>query len=277
MWRTSLAEATGQRDLTPTLAILTPMRDQPSREYQYALTHNVEIPFVHLTEVGKTVEVARNLLVERVRELKPRPEFVAWIDDDAYWLPGTIPKLLDALTHRVPEETRAMSMVLPWFGIRLTGDYVDAYRSEKLKGNLALMYGRDVPLPCLWPISMTSTHFLVHRTAALDWLGSAPFKIYPDLDWAEDEAFCMRWRSAGGSIYLVGDVGVYHVQVKTGLAYLPGAPGPFRVLDDGTPEPALDDPVIETRAYFGPACDKYQTERSTIQRITLNVVNELCS
>jgi hypothetical protein len=74
-----------------------PMRDEMTPEMRYAIEHNVEFAnTLILTTVGLPVDIARTKLLKRVLALSTEetPEFVAFIDFDAFWWNGTLTTLM---------------------------------------------------------------------------------------------------------------------------------------------------------------------------------------
>jgi hypothetical protein len=81
------------------IIVCMPMRDKMRPETAQALRDNMDgFDVTLLHEIGKPVRQARNALAQRVSQLRLPPETpVLWSDDDAWWLPGTIAKMVDAL------------------------------------------------------------------------------------------------------------------------------------------------------------------------------------
>ena len=77
------------------MLIAMPMRDKPTRETLWALK-NATPEHILLTEVGLPVDEARNALAKRILEFESE-EFVMWLDDDAWWLPGSIEDFVSSL------------------------------------------------------------------------------------------------------------------------------------------------------------------------------------
>jgi len=70
------------------LLIAMPMRDKPTRETLWALK-DATPGHTLFTEVGLPDDEARNALAKRILEHESE-EFVAWIDDEAWCMPGSI-------------------------------------------------------------------------------------------------------------------------------------------------------------------------------------------
>lgn len=153
--------------------------------------------------------------------------YVLWVDDDAFWQPGTIKRLLGALQY--PE----IDIVAGWFSgrsynsppkaIRVDGTPPDPGKpGEVMDGGLA-------------EVDRCGFHFVLHPLSVFEKVGPNPFNLEGTDELGEDFAFCRRARNAGLRIWVHSGAPVWHVDddgsgtEDTGLAYLPGV-GPFRIV-----------------------------------------------
>ena len=197
-----------------------PMRDTPTRETLWALK-NATPQHTLLTEVGLPVDEARNALAKRILEYDSE-EFVAWIDDDACWMPGSIEELVSNLTA-LPD----CSLVCGSFSERRPyGNAIAGGFGRVLQPGPPGQAGCNVFFGQVVPIEHCGFHFLVMRTAALRTLGPKPFDTLGLR--GEDYSFCHRLVSQGGKLACNPAVAAAHIEVKNGLAFLPGHP-PFKI------------------------------------------------
>jgi hypothetical protein len=208
--------------LDPDLVIAMPTRGRISEPTRYALANHTG-PHRLLTIEGLPVDEARNELARRVLALNPVPEFVVWLDDDAYWVPGGVESLVGFLA-----QNPHVAMVATSFSPRIPYTSAMAWREA---GKSAL-----IPVPpgapggnCTWadvvPIAECGLHACAIRTSALRALGDDPFT---PTDVPEDLAFCRRLKSQGFEIVCVAGLAFLHFDVDTGLAYAPAQP-PMRI------------------------------------------------
>jgi hypothetical protein len=240
------------------VAILTPVRDPKltTPEFKHAIEHNVPAGAIHLTEVGLPVDEARNRLVERVRALDPRPEFVVWADDDAYWPAHAIPRLVSHLDK--------FDLVSALHGKRGPGSHVLAFTRNDDGSFTSILMPEQTPEPKLVACDFVGSHIMIHRTALLDALPSRPFDLI-DGRCGEDSAFCTRVRAAGFTIAIDATLQVAHIE--KGFAFLPGVE-PFRIVG-GKPVPAhIREFTSEVRNY-GPTIDlARRSEEATVKQAT---------
>lgn len=191
-----------------------------TRETRQALDDNAG-PHLLLTVTGKPVDEARNELAERVLSLNPVPEFVVWIDDDAWWLPGAVERLIEPM-RSVPN----LAMVSGAFCARIPNSPTRAYRRAGDPFSSVVLGrgcgGRDVVL-----IEECGLHACAVRTSALRALGDRPFAI---TNVSEDLAFCRRLRDRGFTIGCAIGVTFAHIEADAGIAFVPDS-GPVEIIE----------------------------------------------
>lgn len=236
-------------DARSVVIICTPMRSTASAEYLWSLENAVEFVNVRLAEVGKAVDEARNLLAQRAREIARNTKardaagnavdlqfFVAWIDDDAAWEPGT----LSDLVHLLREHPWRPDVVSACWADRKPFSMHSAFREFQW---------HDAQPALVRTRKGFGLHFAIHRADLLDRLGHAPFTCLPGK--SEDFSFCRRVAAAGGVLAMSSRNFVAHVDVATGEAYLPGC-RPGRIVEgrfEITPDPRNNAEIIA--AYRG--------------------------
>lgn len=190
-----------------------PTRAEPTQPTRWALDHNTP-PHRLLVERGQPVDVARNALARRIVALRPQPEFVLLCDDDAWWLPGSVEKLL-ALMHECPR----LSALVPMACARAVEAPCMAGRQDE-DWNVPIFpseYGPDELLPVSW----AGAHVMLLRGEVLRQVGADPFAPLEHAPVSEDLAFCQRLVRAGHQLALSTAVTVAHVDADHGLAFVP--------------------------------------------------------
>jgi GT2 family glycosyltransferase len=174
------------------------------------------------------------------------------LDDDAYWLPGTIERLIRDL-----EANPHLALVSAWHGARspepLVNGFrsIDAYRHERLPRPDAPLGSAPLVVDC----AFVGMHVAVHRTELLERLGSNPFTVAADDTAGEDVAFCKRIAEQGGTIAMDCTIAVWHVGIgsvnseEQALAFVPYIP-PCRIVN-GVPQPMAGEAkrVVDRRFY----------------------------
>ena len=201
--------------------IAMPIRDVPTLETLSALEHNSP-PHRLVTEVGKPVDEARNLLARRLLEFDPAPEIVVWLDDDAWWMPGALEELVATL-ERLPH----LALLCGGFSQRT------AYGNAVAGGFGRILRPGPVGEPqCnaefgqIVPIEWCGFHAVAIRTSALRQLGANPFTPINGL--ADDYSFCKRLLGKNCILACHPAVSFAHIEAANGLAFLPGMP-PFKI------------------------------------------------
>lgn len=207
--------------------ICTPTRGMISVETHIALTQNLDgFRCAFLCIARKPVDQARNELAKMALAVASKPPctdgeaLALWVDDDAWWPRGTVARMVSMMRSR-PEV-----------------DILTGYTTARLPYAVGTIrpYGSDHPVALseldadkdgLCRVeSGVGFHFLLHRLAVLEKVGANPFTVPQGFCGAEDHAFCARASDAGLSIYLDFHAPVAHIDVETGLAFLPRcAPG----------------------------------------------------
>jgi hypothetical protein len=225
--------------LTQRLIVLQPTRGEVSAETQQALANHMDgIRNAGARVTGKPVDEARNELVALVPSIVlAHPEyeeaFVLWVDDDAWWWPGTVTAMMDKLVTLGEDD-----LLSAWCSKREPYSPAMAfdYDPDTGLGRPALAL-ETAKLGDIVEVDALSAHFLMHRRSLLEKLGANPFDLLDNGDGSkagEDISFCRRVKAIGGkcSISCVTGTTVLHVDVATGLAYAPNGP-PLKIGDDG--------------------------------------------
>jgi hypothetical protein len=146
--------------------------------------------------------------------------FVLWVDDDAWWRPGTVAQALTTLI----QNKESIDVLAGWFCSRTAG----ASPAVRKRGNTWPRPGADCQFGDIVEIERSGFHFVMHPLSLLEKFTEAPFTIGAD-DHAEDYAFCRRARDLGARIWVHTGLPVAHIG-DDGSAYLPGEPA-YRVVD----------------------------------------------
>jgi hypothetical protein len=180
-------------------------------ETLHALWSNLDGLAPHLFSVArKSVSDARN---EIAREARGFPDaLLLWVDDDAWWAPGTIERMIELL-GRLHE----FDVVAGWFTARAPFFPPMAFREDDTP--VTLEEGKTAPE--LIEVSLVGGHCLMHRVSLLAALSDDPFSIPAGSPDPEDFVFARRVRAAGGRIFVAPELPIAHIEASTGLAYLP--------------------------------------------------------
>jgi hypothetical protein len=208
--------------------VCMPSRGQICYETQLALECNMDgIPYC-VARVGRMdVIAARNNLAEMALEtastknpfkFTPREWFVLWVDDDAWWYPGTVKTMLDAL-HHLPKLDALFGSFCIREPYQKTLAFRDAHDLESFPKR-----GVDCKDGEIVPIERCGFHFVLMRLSLLKRIGPKPFTPPPDSDCGEDSAFCERAVSIGASLGVGISMPIVHIDPRDGTAYLPGMP-----------------------------------------------------
>lgn len=210
----------------PALILLMPTRGRPTVETLKAVMHLDGIKAVILTVARKGIVDARNELAAEAQKIPGQAPFIPrrgwyalWCDDDAFWRPGTVTRLLNDL------QQPGVDVVAGWFGGRSERANPKAFRED---GSWPVP-GKDCALGDVVEVAKVGFHFVAHRLAILNALGRDPFTLEGTGERGEDLAFCARVREAGCRIWADTGAPVAHVdddgdgkRRENGLAYLPG-------------------------------------------------------
>lgn len=201
--------------MSATILTGVPTRSDLSPETDYCLAHrNDGFNLIRIQTMGLGVIEARNTIgAEMLEESIDPNQICLWCDDDAWFPPGTISKVVAAV-----KPLRIKTLVAGYFCFRREHCPPVA---AKFPNHLAGPNPETDPDLC--PVFRTGFHFVVHRLGLLQLLPEKPFSLpFEDCGW-EDEAFCARLRSIGGQCFTLISAQVAHLDVDTGLAYLPYA------------------------------------------------------
>lgn len=210
-----------------TILVGLPTRDGTlSKETEYSLTHNSDgLNLVRIMTSGLGVIDARNSIAAKMIQASNDPNSIcAWIDSDSFWLPGVLSKLVGALALLPVRST-----VSGYSGPRRQHGHSFGFKTDK--GWETVQAGRD---PELCPIVRCGLQFTVHRLGLLQALPANPFNWCNNPEWvypSDDYRFFKHVQEVGGSSYMLTSAPVAHVDVHTGLAYLPHS-GAFKVVNN---------------------------------------------
>jgi hypothetical protein len=228
------------------IAICMPIRDRVEPETEFALKQNVGFAYELLTEVGLPVDEARNRLTERA--LAGGSEQIVWADADAFWVRGSLERMLSWTT----DPSKIIGTV---HGRRMHFSAPAAYESADLTSPVRfdVIRSTDGIIPC----HFIGSHVLACSRSFLERLGPSPWAL-DEGDGSEDCALARRTIVAGCSMYL--DTRVWTFHVENGIMYVPGSSA--YALVDGKPEKrpiAPTAPFAEPRNY-GPKVDAARRE-----------------
>jgi hypothetical protein len=223
----------------PRLIVLQPTRGSISIETHQALTSHMDgIQTIVAHVARKPVDIARNELARIAGDIvaqHPEADTVLWIDDDAWWAPGTITAMLRKLSTLGEND-----ILSAWCCTREA--YAPAVAFEQEPTNAAMMRTHaklvEAQFGDLVDVDALGAHFLMHRSSLLAKLGPSPFSVIElggEVKTSEDIAFCLRVKAIGGRCYIsvASETSALHVDVRTGLAYTPYGP-PLRILGGST-------------------------------------------
>ncbi|HEY1882379.1 MAG TPA: hypothetical protein VGG51_05000 [Candidatus Cybelea sp.] len=226
------------------LIICMPTRGAISIETESCTREHLDgYPHRLLTVVGEPVVGARNQLAREARELDATaldfdPQYVLWVDDDAWWPVGRVDRAVKAL-----EENEWVTMVAGVYSKREPySDAVAVTMETKTDGAGGKLYGYYFPLKYapgeLTKLRFTGAHWFLVRRDFLNLMGDEPFKrrtafretlagdkvADPNTLASEDISFCVRLREAGGTIVTECSLLIGHVDVTTGKVYFVNSP-----------------------------------------------------
>ena len=247
---------------TPAIIVLMPTRGAISLETHQALAMNMDgIRELRVTVARKPVDEARNELAWTALKIAAddpchigRDNYlVLWVDDDAFWLPGTVGSFI-----RTMQERTDINILCSYYCKRepycAPAAFPKALERKLLDGKPGLNFARFTrdewkPGQIDEIIGGSGMHFTMHRLRVLEAVGSDPFT--PDENsLAEDIAFYQRCHKAGLRAVMDSRVPVAHVDVDSGLAFVPLSP-PKRVYGNQLidAEPGAYDGKVRLRSY----------------------------
>ncbi len=199
------------------LLVCTPMRDRARPEYLQALARDSErFEIVHLTEVGRPVTEARNILARRAREIAIEGDYVLWADDDCWWSAANLNRMIETL-DRQPE----IDILSAMFGGR--DHFAPPFCWRKWDDDASIVDpGRNCAIGAVVPIESCGFHCLMMRSAVLHAVGDNPFDPVEGLR-GEDVTFCVRALHSGLRLAVATGEKVAHIG-DNGDAYFVGAP-----------------------------------------------------
>jgi hypothetical protein len=200
------------------LVVLLSTRGQISIETHTALSANCDgLPKAMMTVARRPIVDARNGLVAMAVNAAPRlpwtETYVLWCDDDSWWLPGTITKMIDTMKSypMIDVLCGAFSARVPFGSIR----------ANRIAGIVSPpIPGVDCQLGEVVEVAECGMHFVIHRLSLLERVGANPFDRFGEV--GEDFSFCRRVKAAGLRIFCATAAVIAHLDPRDGLAYVPG-------------------------------------------------------
>lgn len=220
----------GERDKKSTagIIILMPSRGKPTIETLGSMGQTDGLPtlVVPWRDRGAGIVKGRNELAATAKKIPDKAPFVPeggwyvlWVDDDAFWRPGTILRMVFGLQN--PQ----VDVLGGWFTGRSPYAAPKAYRHDgswPKPGHETKIQDGDIV-----EVASMGFHFVMHKLDVLEKLGPDPFEVKNQTEAGEDLAFCKRAREAGLRLWVHTGCPVAHIDDE-GVAYLPGE-GPMIV------------------------------------------------
>lgn len=224
-----------------TIALLMPTRDgQLSLETHTSISMNCDgFTFVDVATSRLDIVSARNELARRVIEERNRFSgltYALFVDNDAWWPPGTI-----VAVHTAMESNPSIDVMASYFSDRMP--FFPAGAFPKL-GVPSAILPENVDLPQdlnldivrfslgdIVEVKAVAFHFVMVRISLLERLGACPFSVSTDAVYGEDIVFCERVGAIGGRIACHTGALVGHVDIETGFVFFPLSP-PCRIVGD---------------------------------------------
>lgn len=214
--KTKLVPSSGKRKVNgPALAILMPTRGRITVETMTALNFLDGVPGLVIAKSRMGVVDARNALVtsalavEHNAPYEPTQWYALWVDDDAFWRPGTITRMLDTLAKP------GVDILAGWFSGRCELSSPKAFRDD----GSSPVVGVDCEIGNILQVKHVGFHFVMHTLDILKKMPENPFTITGE--GTEDAAFCDRAAEAGFKVWVDTAAMIAHVD-DDGFAYLPG-------------------------------------------------------
>ena len=205
--------------------LLMPTRGQICYETQTAIEQNMGgVKFAKIMAARKPVIEARNQLAKKALEVarqnpfpfSPREWFALWVDDDAYFMPGSVSMMLQCM-----QELRSIDALFGKFGARVPYSKVHAWR----KADDSESYPKE-GIDCgggeVVDIERAGFHFVSMRMSLLERVGPNPFDIPTGSQIGEDFAFCDRAIAVGARLAVGMGMPIFHLDPADGSAFVPG-------------------------------------------------------
>lgn len=265
----AIDEAARRQVKEPCVIILMPSRGQICYETYLALANNMDDVKHVLCTIGRRpiVQARNELAAEALRFAKEHAEhewFALWLDDDAWFTPGTVRTMVNAM-----RDVPSIDALFGNFCGR--GPFANpvAYRKAR-DGNSFPREGVDCQHGDLIEIDEAGFHFVLMRTSLLERLGPNPFDIPADAlpTDTEDFAFCRRAKKAGARLVVGMGLPIVHVDPRDGSAYFPGMPtaqmveNSVRRVDLTHTTTTGATKTLEQREYGLPAFERFLAEHS---------------
>jgi hypothetical protein len=171
----------------------------------------------------KPIIQARNELWNRLRTVREDLPvvltgeiFVLWLDTDSYWVNGTW-KAFTEILRAMP----GVDLLGGFFCTRNPFSTPSAFRSTTDCDSFPRV-GIDCEAGEIVEVRRIGFHFVMHRLSLLDKLTTATPFTPQNEGLGEDFAFCDALIAAGGRIGCATGIPIAHVDVATGMAYMPG-------------------------------------------------------
>lgn len=261
------------------LILLMPTRGTIAIETHVALSQNMDgVRNLRVTVERKPVDEARNVLAgaaQRIAkddplQIGPSNYLALWIDDDAWWPPGTITEMLGTMA-----KDPTIDLLCANFCVRAANSSSAAVPKgvseliERANAGRAGFYKVDMGIlgwqqGAVNEIEGCGFHFVMHKVSMFDAVGPEPFT--PKNGNAEDETFTKRAHHLGFRLACHSGLNVAHIDVKSGLAFIPHAPalqveGNRLIL--ATPERLaafVPDEQIRSSRHYGEKIDAFRRE-----------------
>jgi len=204
-----------------------PTRGTISYETHLALRNNMGgVAHAVLFAARQPIVQARNGLARAALDaaaahgfnFTPREMFVLWADDDAWWIPETVPVMLKAM-----RELPKIDALFGKFGVRAPYGKIVALRDADDPESFP-REGVDCENGEIVQIERAGFHFVLMRLSLLKRVGPDPFALLSDQGVGEDYVFCDRAIAAGATLAVGMGLPVFHLDPSDGTAYLPGMP-----------------------------------------------------
>ena len=208
------------------ILICIPSRAELSSETSAALAGNLGNIAYEIRNVrGKPVIEARNELA--LAALAVNAEFTLWLDDDAFFEPGTIERLIASL--RQHDEIDILGtyscdrrpFCSPSSYVARDGALYAIVEKGMPTTVQVQQYAPRFTIGEIVEIDVCAFHCVLMRTSLLERTGALPFNLAPKSGVGEDFNFCMRAKRAGARVATDTGATVAHVDIETGSAFIP--------------------------------------------------------
>lgn len=246
------------------LIVLMPTRGTISLETHEALTFNMDgVANIRATVSRKPVDQARNELAANALKIATddplkigQENYVClWVDDDAWWPPGTVTQMLLLLAAN-PH----IDVLAGCFSVRAPFQTCVPTRVDKSQAETTTI--ERVAHGTLLDINRIGFHFVMHPVSLLRRLPERPFDITAG-DSTEDWEFSARASEIGARMAVATGCMVAHIDVKSGEAFLPCTRA-GRIIgnrfvpnnDPRTDEEMMKEIGVPERRHYGEAIDE---------------------